>query len=109
MGRSGSFGPSADARNISIRLKKAKVVKNCLKSAFVPEITRIKMSKKGDLLSLCFALFHIALTKESEMRSRKTRIGCVRTWLGLQLSLLFIYLSVSLQRAQNAPPCHSRI
>ena len=69
----------ADTHNFNIRFETSKVVKNCLKSTIVTEISRTKVSEKSDLLSLPFAVFqivpfavfHIVLPEVSEVRARK--------------------------------------
>jgi hypothetical protein len=38
-----------------------KLIKNCLKSTFVSEITRIKVSKKGNFFSFRFAMSRYAV------------------------------------------------
>jgi len=79
VGCNGSLRVGADTGNFSIRLETSNVVKNRLKSALVAEISRIKVPKKGNLLSLPFALFHIALPEVSEVRSPRDEIGCTRS------------------------------
>src|SRR5262249_40188171 len=59
MGCSGSLRAGANTGNFSVRVETTKVVKNCLKSTLITEIGRIKVPKKGNLLPLPFALFHI--------------------------------------------------
>ena len=56
----GSLRAGADTGNFSIRYETAKVMKNCLKSTIVAEVTVPKVPKKGDLLPLPFAFFYIA-------------------------------------------------
>jgi hypothetical protein len=55
-----AFGPVEIQGDFSIRLETAKVVKNCLKSTLVTEISRIKMSKKSDPVPLTLSSLHIA-------------------------------------------------
>jgi hypothetical protein len=80
VGRNGGLRTGGDASNLSLREETPKVVKNCLKSTLVAEISRIKVPKKGNLLSLPFALFHIVLPEVSEVRSPRdeNRLHAIR-------------------------------
>ena len=75
MGCSGSLGVGADTGNFRVRLETSKVIKNCLKSTLVAKISRIKVAKKGNLLSLPLALFHFSLPEASEVRPLRDEIA----------------------------------
>jgi hypothetical protein len=57
----GSLMASRDTCNFSIRVKATKVIKNGLKSTLIAEITRIKVTKKGNPLPPLFEMLHIAV------------------------------------------------
>lgn len=89
VGRSGSLWAGANTGNFSVRLETSKVIKNCLKSALVAEISRIKVPKKGNFLSFHLA-FHIVLPEVSEVRPSRDEIGRRDPWLEVRLcSIVF--------------------
>ena len=59
VGPNGSLTAVGNARNFSIRSETTKVVKNCLESAFVTEISRIKVPKEGNPRSVPFELIQL--------------------------------------------------
>jgi len=79
VGCNSSFKTSANTGDFSIRLVTAKMEQNCLKRTLVAKITRVKVAKKGDLLSLPFPLFHNAFPELSEVRSPKGEIGRMKS------------------------------
>ena len=65
VGCNGGLRAGGDTSNFSIRVETTKVVKNCLKSTLVAEISGTKVPKKGNLLPLTVALYHIAFLSKN--------------------------------------------